>query len=50
MSGMAGDLFVRNEWPHPTAAERLRLPVARMSEVLSAATTVAPSRLRSATS
>ena len=31
--------------PHPTAAVRLRFPVARMMEDASAATTVAPSRL-----
>jgi len=34
---------------HPTAAERLCLPVARMTEEKSAATTVAPSRRISAT-
>ena len=31
--------------PHPTAAVRLRFPVARIMEDASAATTVAPSRL-----
>ena len=36
--------------PYPTAAERLRLPVASMREVLLAATTVAPRRRKSATS
>ena len=35
---------------HPTAAERLCLPVARMTEEKSAATTVAPRRRISATS
>ena len=39
-----GAVVVRKR-AHPTAAVRFRLPVARMIEDASAATTVAPSRL-----